>query len=415
MIEFALDDPAVIADPYPFYARLRDEAPVQHLPRHRVWVVSRYDDVLVALRDSTRFSSDLTRIAGGLGGSMFNPALRIPAVARPVAARLPWPRVLLTSDPPDHTVLRRKVSRAFTPRMMSTWEARIREIAARLVADLDEDADLVRGLAAPLPTTVIAEMMGIADHDHDQFKAWSDDMVYALTGPGSVVRLATSAVAINLFFRNEVRRRRRHPGDDLISLLLAGDPTEALTTRELTTFCILLLAAGNETTTNLVANTMAALFAHPDELRRLEADPTLAGAAVEEALRYDSPGQGLLRVTTTDVTFAGTTIPTGSNVFPLVGSANRDPRHWTDPDVYAIDRQPDDHLAFGTGIHFCIGSALARLEARVAIETLLRAASVRPAGEPERIVSPVLRGLRRLPVHVERANLGRSTESRSGT
>jgi cytochrome P450 len=174
-----------------------------------------------------------------------------------------------------------------------------------------------------------------------------------------------------------------------------------LNAAELVAFCILLLVAGNETTTNLIGNTMLALLDHPDLCRQLAADPALASAAVEETLRYDGPGQGLLRLTTTDVTIRDVTIPAGCNVLPLIASANRDPRHREDADAFRLDREPNDHLAFGSGIHFCIGYALARLEASIAIETLFRRLpEFRLAGEPLRLNSPVLRGLRSMPLTV---------------
>jgi hypothetical protein len=193
-----------------------------------------------------------------------------------------------------------------------------------------------------------------------------------------------------------------HPGDDLISSLVTGDDEDDLNLMELITFCVLLLVAGNETTTNLIANAMLALFNHPDARRQLELDPSLAPAVIEETLRHDNPGQGLIRVTTSEVAIGSSTIPAGSKVLAMIGSANRDPRHWADPDKFVIDRRPSDHLGFGTGIHLCIGAPLARLEGRVALETVFRQARrVTPTGEPIRINSLVLRGMRSLPVNVD--------------
>jgi cytochrome P450 len=214
--------------------------------------------------------------------------------------------------------------------------------------------------------------------------------------------MLTSSADIIVFFARIVRQRRAHPGDDLISLLVSGEDENALGVRELVTFCILLLVAGNETTTNLIANAMLALFDSPDVEKQLRADPMLAARVIEETLRYDNPGQGLIRVTTTDVTNGAAVIPAGSKVLTLVGSANRDPSHFADPDDFRLDREPNDHLGFGTGIHFCIGAPLARIEGRIALEMLFRQTrSITPAGTPERIPSAVLRGLRSLPVAVE--------------
>src|SRR5205823_6381297 len=222
-----------------------------------------------------------------------------------------------------------------------------------------------------------------------------------LVGRGSVLRMLTSAVEIFLFFTRVIRTRRRRPGDDLISLLLSGDKETALTPTELVTFCILLLVAGNETTTNLIANAMLALFDHHELQEEVRADPGLSARVVEETLRYDNPGQGLIRVTTAEVTNGAAVIPAGSKVLTLIGSANRDPRHFADPDEFQLDREPNDHLGFGTGIHLCIGAPLARMEGRIAMETLFRhTRAIAPAGTPERIPSAVLRGLRSLPVRL---------------
>ena len=404
LTEIRLDDPALIADPYPSYAWLRDEAPVHRCAQPDVWLVSRHDDVVSVLRDPQRFASEIARVTGSIQGSPFNPSFRVPPVVARALARRTWLRVLLTSDPPEHTVLRRKVSRAFTPRMMTTWEQRIRDIADEQVAALVQataagPVDLVTGVASPLPTRVIAEMMAIPARRQADFKRWSDWLVDGLLTGGSVPKLLAAAAEISVFFGRMVRVRRRRPGDDLISLLVSGEEDEALNAAELIAFCVLLLVAGNETTTNLISNAVLALDAHPDVRARLAADPPLAARVVEETLRYDGPGQGLIRATTCDVEVAGVTIPARSLVMPLIGSANRDPRHWSDPDRFDIDREGTDHLAFGTGLHYCLGQALARLETRVVLETLFRAGpDLRIAGTPERIPSPVLRGFRHLPV-----------------
>ena len=370
-------------------------------------MLTRHADVQAVLRDPVRFSSDLGGLAKGMRVNPFNPAMKVPRGVGALAARIPWLRVLLTSDPPAHTVLRRKVNRAFTPRVIADWEPRVREITERLVDELETagtaQADLIATVASPLPTAVIAEMMAIPPRRQDDFKRWSDNLVGGLVSGGSIARMARSSVAISSFFARIVRQRRRQPGDDLVSRLVSGDDDDALNWVELVTFCILLLVAGNETTTNLIANSMLALFEHPDVQRRLEADPSMAGLVIEETLRYDNPGQGLIRVTTADVTLHDHTIPAGSNVLVMIGSANRDPRHWADPDRFLPERQPNEHLGFGTGIHFCIGAPLARMEGRIALETLFqRTQRISPRGEPTRIASPVLRGLRSLPVTVVR-------------
>jgi cytochrome P450 len=403
---FDLNDPTMIADPYPHYAWLRDEAPVYHCTDPDLWVLSRHNDVAFAVRDAKRFSSDLSK-ASRFDDNPFNPTMKFPHILAAVLGRVLPIRTLLTSDPPDHTQLRRKVSRAFTPRRIAAWEPRIREIAERLVADVaakpsEEPIDLVTTLASPLPTIVIAEMMGIPADRHADFKRWSDNLVNGLLTGGSKTKMVTSAVEISWFFARAVRKRRRDPGDDLVSLLIAADhAADALNLAELINFCVLLLVAGNETTTNLISNAALALLDRPDLWQQIAASPTLAAAVVEEALRFDGPGQGLLRVATTDVTIGDTTIPAGARVLTLIGSANRDPRRWADPDEFRLDRNCYEHIGFGSGIHFCIGNALARLEARAAIEVLARRfPHLASAGTPTRIASPVLRGLRSLPVDV---------------
>jgi hypothetical protein len=412
---FDLNDPAVIADPYPYYARLRTEAPVYHSSDPDLWVLSRHEDVTAALRDAKRFSSDLGT-ASSFTDNPFNPTIKFPPRIAAILGRVLPIRTLLTSDPPEHTQLRRKVSRAFTPKGIAAWEPRINDIAQRLVDDIvakadRETVDLVKDLASPLPTIVIAEMMGVPADRHDDFKRWSDNLVNGLLTGGSRTKLLTSAAAISSFFAGTVRKRRSAPGDDLVSLLIGGDQDGGgLRLVELIKFCVLLLVAGNETTTNLIANAMLALLERPGLWQQIVADPSLAVAAVEEALRFDGPGQGLLRIATTDITVAGVTIPAGARVLPLIGSANRDPDRWERPDQFRLDRKRNDHLAFGSGIHFCIGNALARIESRVAIEILARGIPhIAAAGAPARIASPVLRGLRSLPIIADPKALPAST------
>ncbi|MQY25957.1 cytochrome P450 [Nocardia aurantia] len=397
---FDFHDPAVIADPYPSYALLRDHAPVHHSADPDLWIVSRYDDVRTVVRDSRRFSSAVSAI----DTNPFNPTPAAQKWFDKLLALLPVGRVLLTSDPPDHTVLRRKVGRAFTPRRVAAWEPRIREVTEQLVDDLlrAEFPDLVRDLAAPLPAAIIAEILDVPADRRADFQRWSDGLIAGLLTNGSRGAMIRSAIAISRFFFRIVRERRRAPGDDLISALLTGAGEERLTTSQAINFCILLLVAGHETTTNLIANTVAALFDHPEIRARVHAEPELAAAVVAETLRFDGPAQMLLRITTTAVELSGTTIPAGAYVLPLVGSANRDPRHFRDPDEFRLDR-PDigDHLAFGAGIHYCIGGVLARMEATAAVEAVARRVpDMSPANEPQRIPSPVLRGLRTLPIVV---------------
>ena len=389
----------VAADPYPYYEELREVAPVHHLERDDVWVVSRYDDVVAVLRDPLTFSSAL-----GLG-DVFMGRARIPG-RRPPSFLTDFAglRVLIASDPPDHTRLRRLVSKAFTPREIAALESRIRALAESMVDDLidaGDDGDLVAQLAYPLPVIVIADLLGIPGERRDDFKGWSDDLVGGLSGTWDPERLQVSGAEMFTYFAAEVADRKRRPGDDLISLLAtrAVEDGSALEPMEILMFCVLLLVAGNETTTNLIGNGAQALFEHPGEGARLHDDPELVAMAVEEALRYDAPVQSLPRGTTRDVEIGGARIPAGAHVLVLFGSANRDERRYPDADVFRADRNPADHMAFGAGIHHCLGAPLARLEARAVGDTMVRRLrALEPTGDATRIDSFFLRGFAHMPV-----------------
>jgi len=392
-------DIAVAADPYPYYEELREVAPVHHLDQDGVWVISRYDDVVAVLRDPLTFSSAL-----GLG-DVFMGRARIPG-RRPPSFLTDFAglRVLIASDPPDHTRLRRLVSKAFTPREIAALEPRIRALADSMVDDLlraGDEADLVAQLAYPLPVIVIAELLGIPGDRRDDFKRWSDDLVGGLSGTWDPTRLQASGVEMFSYFAEVVAERKREPGHDLISLLAtrAVEDDTALEPMEILMFCVLLLVAGNETTTNLIGNGAQALFEHPGEGARLHHHPELMAVAVEEALRYDAPVQSLPRGTTRQAEVGGVQIPAGAHVLVLFGSANRDGRRYPDADVFRVDRNPADHMAFGAGIHHCLGAPLARLEARVVGETMVRRLrALEPTGEAQRIDSFFLRGFARMPV-----------------
>lgn len=377
-------DADVLADPFPFYARLRDEAPVYYNERIETYVLSRYEHVVAALRDWPTYSSEGFR-RGGRGGTAGG-------------------RTMIFSDPPDHTKLRRLVTKGFTARAIADLEPRVREIAETLVTELLEAneqgaADFVAQIATPLPITVIGLLLGIPPERNEDLKRWSDAMI-----GGTGLRVDDQGASatrreILAFFGEVVAERSREPGDDLISTLVTGP--EPLTFRELLKFCTQLLIAGNETTTALIGNWVLALDSHRDELRRLQADPTLVPAAVEEAMRFDSPVQTLDRTTTEAVEVDGVTIPADARVLPLYASANRDPRHYPDADRYVIDRNPKDHVAFGTGIHFCLGAPLARLELRVLADVLFRRVrDFQVSGEVVRTRNPVVRGVLHLPVTI---------------
>jgi cytochrome P450 len=311
---------------------------------------------------------------------------------------------VLNSDPPDHTRYRGILNRGFTPREIGSLEPRIREITNRLVDAMlagGGSADLVSELTVPLPVTVIAELLGVDASRHADFKRWSDAFVSQMER-GAVGLDATIATMreFNEYFAAQIERRRSEPSDDLISKLVQAETSEGrLSPLELLAFTRLLLVAGNETTTNLVGNAVIALLKHPAELERLRADRGLVPNAVEEALRYDSPVQGLPRVAAQEVELGGEKIPEGARVMLMIGAANRDPERWSEPDRFDVTRDTTGHLGFGFGIHFCLGSHLARLEARCALEAIVtRLPNLRAAGEVVRTPNPILRGPARLPV-----------------
>jgi cytochrome P450 len=395
-------DIAVRADPYPYYAMLREHAPAYHVAEQDIWCISRYDDVAAAVTDTRRFSS-----ADGIAVE------RISGLA---AAGLTGAEVItgtmISMDPPDHTRLRRLVQREFTRGRIAQWEQRIQQICDELVDDLlgthwnGGEVDIARDLATPLPVLVILDMLDIPASDRDQFKEWTDQLIYLIGGGiDPMLQLGAVGAALELagYFEKLVPQRRDNPGDDLVSLFAStGTGGEQLSHIEVIGQCVLFLIGGNETTTNLIGNSVQALMLHPDVQETLAADPSRIPAAIEEVLRWDAPVQGLFRTTTTDVDVGGVTIPADARVQLLYGSANRDASHFPDPDTFDINRDARDHFAFGGGPHYCIGGPLARLEARIAIQTLLsRVRNIRPAGEEVLNLNMLVRGRRSLPVTFE--------------
>ena len=309
---------------------------------------------------------------------------------------------IISIDPPAHTRLRQLVTGPFRPAAIAALEPELRKIAEGLVDELVAanragEADLVTHLAVPLPVIAIARMLAIPSERYPEFRHWSDHSVADLAGldvDPAVVKQARRDMM--QFFLDLVTERRRSPGDDLISAIVSGP--EPLDDEFAVAFCFTLLVAGNETTTNLIGNAMLALLAHPDEAEQLWADPRLVPSALEEALRYDPPAQSNIRRAAIDTTVAGHDIPAGSLVVQLIGSANRDPRKFPDPDRFNITRSSRDHLSFGNGVHLCLGASLARLEARLAYETLIaRVHHIRPTGPVVRQYGQ-LRGVRQLPI-----------------
>ncbi|MEE2675247.1 MAG: cytochrome P450 [Myxococcota bacterium] len=387
LAEIDLFSPDFQEDPYPSYARLREQAPVYREPRYGVYALTRFADVDAALRDHETFRS-------GAG-----PAPMPMPSGGPGMGMLP---LLAATDPPHHDQLRALVNHAFTPRRIAASEARIRGFAERLVADLpDGDFDLVPGLSVPLPVAVIAEILGVDASHQDDFRRWSAATVGLMDRPPEPAMMQATAELIG-FFRALLEERRKNPQDDMISDLLDAEiDGRGLTESELDAFFIMLLVAGNETTTNWISNQLNILARRPDLWKACREDRSLVPLALEEALRFDAPVQNLGRETTRDVELCGVAIPTGSRVVVSFGAANRDPEIFEAPDVYRLDRGDYRHLAFGQGRHFCLGSGLARLEGRIAIEALLdRFEQIEPGAAPsQRLHSTVIRGFDALPLN----------------
>ena len=385
-------DPELTRNPYPAYASLRREAPIARSALGFL-VVSRYADVLAILRDPDRFSSSAM---GALVDSVKDQSLDDAHQGG---------ETLIGTDPPVHTRLRRIVNRAFTPRRVAALAPRIRELTRALLARIpgDRPFDLLPALAVPLPVLVVAEILGVDAARRDDFKRWSDEILDAMSGPPGPELLAAlqeSGEERAAHLDELVAERRLRPRDDVVSALaLAEQEGEAMTEREIGNFLVLLLVAGNETTTNLIGNMLLALTEDPERWRRFASDPSQAAAVVEETLRYDAPVQLTLRSATEDVELSGGKIAAGETLAVLLGSANRDERQFERPDAFDPGRSGSSHLAFGLGTHFCIGAGLARLEARIALEALAqRFPRLVRDGEVERAPSLLTRGARSIPL-----------------
>ena len=397
---FTPSDPAFVADPYPAYEQLRRGPRVQHHPTTDRWLVSRHADVDALLRDRR------------LGRSYLHVATHA-EMGRPAEPpeQEPFWRVIrggmLDVEPPDHTRLRRLVSRAFTPRTVE----RLRETVQRVTDSLVDDAlaqgecDLLATIAEPLPVTVIAEMLGIPEQDRHLLRPWSSDIcgMYELEVSEQTARTAVRACEeFSAYLIELSRERRARPREDLITALTqVVDDGDVLTDDELVGTCVLLLNAGHEATVNVTGNGWWALFRHLDQLARLRADPSLVASAVEELMRWDTPLQMFERWVLEDLEIGGVQVPRGAELGLLFGSANRDPDVFADPAVLDVGRQHNPHVAFGAGVHFCLGAALARLELQISFSTVLRRLPrlellVEPAWKP----GYVIRGLQELRVRV---------------
>lgn len=385
--------PELIPDPYPAYERLRSEGPTYFSPVG-TWVLSRYADVLTVLRDP-RFGR------GGFGynvDAMFGPG--------PIADS--FSKWMLFLNPPDHTRLRVLVTKAFTPRAVEGLRRHIQEIVDSLLDPVQDvgKMDVIADLAYPLPVMVICELLGVPAGDRERFNEWSYDVartldVFATPDPEILTRGNEAVRGLTQYFRELVAARRRAPRDDLLSALVAAEEEgDKLSEDELLATCVMIFFAGHETTVNLIGNGMLALLRHPGQLERLRADPGLIQSAVEELLRYDGPVQRTGRITHGDVEVGGVSIPQGQRVAAFLGAANRDPAYFPEPDRLDVARANNHHLSLGGGIHYCLGAPLARLEAQIAINTLLgRMPNLTlETDTPAWRQTAVLRGLRELPV-----------------
>ena len=385
-VAYDLTSAKVREDPYPTYHALRRIDPVHRLRLVDAWVLTRYRDVEAVLRDHRRF--------GNAGRILIQTV----------------PLSLLDLDPPEHTRLRALVSKAFTPKAVAMLRTHIEETTANL---LDAVAgtnrfDLIAALAYPLPVTIIAEMLGVRPRDRDRFEEWSNVLALSidpLLSRGQVDRIKNAAEEAYAYFETTIDERRRRPREDLVSALLAAEEEgDRLTHEELLSAMLLILMAGFETTRNLIGNGMLALLRNPHQMQRLRSDRELLDPAIDELLRYDSPGQLNGRRAREDVELGGKRIPAGDVVISVIGAANRDPEVFDDPDTLDIGRREQSHLSFGRGIHYCLGAALAVMEARIVFTAVLdRFASIRLAAEPRHRKTVVLRGVEHLWIEVERA------------
>ncbi|WP_437587977.1 cytochrome P450 family protein [Sorangium sp. So ce1000] len=361
--------PSDRGEPYAIYARMRAAGRLHRLIHPRlevpIWLAVRYDDCVELLKDP-RLIRDFRKL---------------PAEVRtrylPLSERTTFmDRHMLDSDPPDHTRLRALVQRAFSPRTMEGLRPRIQAIADELIdAVIDRGRmELVADFAFPLPTAVIAELLGLPAEDRDRFRRWTKVLLAPANDREFLERARPVVEEFAAYFRALIEARRKAPRDDLISsLLLAEEQEHKLSPVEVSSMVFLLLVAGHETTVHLIASGMLLLLSHPGERRRLDEDPGLVGSAVEEVLRCDGPAElSTVRWSLEDVELFGTRVPAGEGIAAGLLAANRDPEHFSDPDRFDIGRSPNRHIAFGSGIHFCLGATLARLEAALAFTTLLR-------------------------------------------
>ena len=351
---FVLPEQAMSLDPFSWYREMRESQPVYYDSENELWNMFRYDDTQRILMDPAMFSSEVTQ-------RMMTDEERKQVTGEPS---------ILNLDPPRHRQLRSLVTQAFTPRTVARLEGRVTAIVDEYLNKVASTGrmDIIADLAYPLPVTVIAELLGVPTSDQAQFKHWSDIIVSTRRDEAM-----QAFKEMGQYFGRITKERRADPKEDLISELIAAQVDgQHLTDGELISFYVLLLVAGNETTTNLLGNALLCFDEHPETMEELRANPALLPSAIEEVLRYRSPVQRLIRITSNDVVIRGHEIKAGQLVSPWLGAANRDPEQFPDAETFKIDRTPNRHVAFGHGIHFCVGAPLSRLEAKIALDMLLK-------------------------------------------
>ena len=389
------------ADPYPFYARLRAEAPVYRtlLPdKQPAWLITRYDDVFMVLKDEGRFSKDRN---AAMSAEQIAKTPWVPPMFRPLA------RTILDTDGTEHARLRGLIHKAFTPRLIEQMRERVQMLANDLLdsAERRGKMDVIHDYALPVPLTIIAEILGISEKDQVRFHGWTKALI-SLSATGNILWGIPPVMAMLSYLKRIFKERRANPQDDLITALVqAEEAGERLTEDELLAMVFVLLIAGHETTVNLIGSGALALLENPDQMRLLRQKPELIKNAVEELLRYVSPvEQATERYAREDVTLHGITIPRGEMVLAVIASANRDASQFDDPDRLDITREDIKHLAFGQGVHYCVGAPLARLEGQIAIATLAqRMPDLRLAAAPHTLrwrPGLTVRGLEALPVAI---------------
>ncbi|MEU0985871.1 cytochrome P450 [Streptomyces sp. NPDC005953] len=392
--------PSFVADPYPAYEELRAQGRVHWFEPTRQWLVPHYEDVSALLRDRRLGRTYLHRFTHEEFGRTAPPVEHEPFHTLNDNG-------ILDLEAPDHTRIRRLITKAFTPRTVARLEPTVQRLAAELVTDFVRDGggDLLARVAEPLPVAVIAEMLGVPDADRALLRPWSADIcgMFELSpSTETAERAVRASVEFSAYLRELIAERRKEPGDDLISALIAAhEEGDRLSEQEMISTCVLLLNAGHEATVNTTANGWWTLLRHPEQLARLRADHSLVPSAIEELMRYDTPLQMFERWVLDDIEIDGTVLPRGSELALLFGSANRDPQRFPDPDRLDLARTDNAHITFGAGIHFCLGAPLARIELAASFGELLRQApTMKLAAEPRWKPGYVIRGVYELPVEL---------------